>query len=74
MIFKLNDISHFWRFDPVKQLVTKNKKTIDHKALIFFPDFDIKNLRLANLFYWMVLLYIQQALYKQLYLFIMIII
>ena len=26
----------------IKQLVTKEKKTIDHKAILFFTDFDIK--------------------------------
>ena len=39
---KLNNSSNFCRCVTVKQLVTKNKKTIDHKAIIFFSDFYIK--------------------------------
>ena len=39
---KFSNNSNFCRCVTVKQLVTKNKKTIDHKAIIFFSDFDIK--------------------------------
>ena len=39
---KLPNDEYFCRYVSIKQLITKDKKTIDHKAIIFFSDFDIK--------------------------------
>ena len=41
---KLNKDKNFCRAITIKQLITKDKKTIDHKSLLFFSDFDIKRL------------------------------
>ena len=70
---KLSNNRNFCRYVTVKQLVTKNKKTIDHKAIIFFSDFDIKRFINNEHILLMVLLYFQQVLCKQLFLYIMII-
>ena len=45
---KLNNNSNFCRCVTIKQLVTKNKKSIEHKAIIFFSDFDIKRFKISE--------------------------
>ena len=45
---KFNGDKNFCRSIVIKQLVTKEKKTIDHKAILFFTDFDIKRLIISE--------------------------
>lgn len=45
---KFNNDKNFCRSIVIKQLVTKEKKTIDHKAILFFTDFDIKRLIISE--------------------------
>ena len=40
---KFNSNKNFCRSIVIKQLVTKDKKTIDHKAILFFTDLILKD-------------------------------
>ena len=41
---ELNNGENFCRYITVKQLISRDYKKIEHKAIIFFSDFDIKRL------------------------------
>ena len=41
---ELNNRENFYRYITVKQLISRDYKKIEHKAIIFFSDFDIKRL------------------------------
>ena len=45
---KLPNGEYFCRYISIKQLITKDKKNIFHKAMIFFSDFDIKRLTFSK--------------------------
>ena len=45
---KLPNDENFCRSVTIKQLIGKDKKIINHKAIIFFSDFDIKKLSFSK--------------------------
>ena len=47
---KLPSDENFCRNVSIKQLITKDKKTIDYKGIIFFSDFDIKDYLILNIY------------------------
>ena len=39
---RINNDEYFCRYISLKMLISKDKKLIEHKSIIFFTDFDIK--------------------------------